>query len=1614
MHAVGFTTSLRSASVDSNVGGYDQRRTGGGELGMSTKEVLHAQRRVLLDLTYRNRLLSLPKKPSSCSIVVYDELSAQVVPILLDKKSMSFVPLPGGAEEEVLPADEAAPEADEPILTQPDDEIDVGTGLAVRHTDTRLQTKLKSEHLQKRLLEIFYESHTMLEEQGVNVLYLALGQLRFRERPGSDEFRLAPLVLLPVALERKTARERFKLKWTEEDPQENLSLREKLRTDFGMKLPEFPEMESFDIGSYFAEVREVISSQEGWQVIDDGIQLGFFSFAKLLMFLDLDPANWPQEKQIDANPLVAGLLGEGFNERDVGVQDVSQGKLDHLIPVEQLKHVMDCDSSQALAVEAVRSGQNLVIQGPPGTGKSQTIANVIATAVGDGKRVLFVAEKMAALDVVKRRLENVGLGPLCLELHSNKANKKTVLEELDRTMNVGRPAQMDVGSVVWQLDKARTSLNAHAAKLHAAVGTSVRTPFQIMGMLTKLLASHPRPTYQLKAATTWSMHDANARAKTITELCCYLPKVGDPGLNPWRGVQHPPVMRPRAEDMVGQVAPLVAAHEMVLTTADTLGRALGITPGKTLAEIAQQSDVARNLADAPAFDKSTITSSVWSAGLDSLREAIRKGRVLIEVRRTRSEQVIESAWATDWVPERKTIAGKGESLFRWLSGPYREAINNVRGVMRSALPKEHAARLALLDDLIAGNNALKALQDVSGAAKAAFGTIWRDEGTDWALAESIVHWVEQQAGIPSYLDARALAPGIDDTKGLMASGSAARDAVDAFTSRWASVANDLRLDVASRYGSQDVRQVELTTLGASMEAWRGDVAGFLDWLNFNDVVIRAQELGLGEIVAGMGANDEPIANAEPQFWIAFYLEMLNLATVEYPELAKFDGRKHEQLVHEFRDLDKRRLAVAQFEAAQAHFEAAPTDAASIGAVGILRSEIKRKRGHMALRKLFKRCGSPIQALKPVFMMSPLSVAQFLEPGAIEFDLLVIDEASQVEPVDALGAIARCKKIVVVGDDKQLPPTSFFSRITGGDEVEEEEEGPQAKDLESILSLCSAKGLPQRMLQWHYRSRHESLIAVSNKEFYDGELFIVPSPDRDKQQSGLRFHFLADGRFDRGNTQKNHVEAVSIAKAVLDHSRIRPEHSLGIGAMSVRQRQAISDEIELLRREHPEMEQFISQRHPNEPFFVKNLENIQGDERDVIMISIGYGRSKSDDKMYQNFGPLNADGGQRRLNVLISRAKQRCEVFSSITAEDIRIDERSKKGVIALKTFLKYAETGILGVPVFTGKAADSPFEEAVQEVLVKYGLQVDNQVGVAGFFIDLAVVDPETPGRYLMGLECDGATYHSAPSARDRDRLRQEILEAHGWTIHRIWSTDWFQRCQSETDRLLRAISAAKASQRATHIQPNLAIEPQAHVGVARERAASRNDEVRAIVPAYVQADFKPGNGHLQPHDVPVASMAFTVGRIISEEGPLHFEEIVARVRDLWGLGRAGSRIQAAVRNAIRHEAASGVLLVESDCYMRIDSAITVRDRSNAASRSLKKPELLPPQEVREAVLQLVRSAHGVGREEVVVAVARTLGFQATSLQLRDRILGQVELLVDKALLSETAGELKATVQAIH
>jgi very-short-patch-repair endonuclease len=1840
--------------------------------GLPLRAKLDRARTDLLDLSTRNRLLNVPLRSKVArSIEVVDELSSEVLRLLVrEGKTFTFLPGRAASGEAEDSANDKAPDGrpdDEiAVLAQPDDDPVDKRGVAQRHSDTRLQTRLTSEGLQRRLLDLCFDARTLQEEQGVNILFLALGLLKWREAPSSEVDRHAPLLLVPVALERGTAAEKFRLRWIQEDVAGNLSLETFLDRLHGLTLPMPGDPDTFDPAGYFAEVAACIAGKPGWEVLPDSIVLGFFSFAKFMMYRDLGPDNWPVEAGLTDQPLVRALLSDGFGSESQLPDDTP---VDPLVGPMEMLHIVDADSSQTLAIHEVRRGGNLVIQGPPGTGKSQTIANIIGSAVADGKTVLFVAEKMAALEVVKRRLDTVGIGDICLELHSNKANKRLVLEELKRTWELGHPRGESDRALLRRLESCRDALNDHVARMHHLHDVAQLSPYHVIGHLVRLQQAGQGPVdIRLDRPETWTREDKAQREEMLRDLARRIADMGLPCHHPWRGVALEVILPTDRDRLSGRIAGLVdrlggwlgecrdlaAAVEAdvpeILTALDVLldrvrivaaapdltpqaltaaawtggGSAIaglintgfaferlyseigaafvpeawvcdlgtvpgdlmempagfgaaemtsisnldqklarlladddrlwplfdGIERGETLTGLDRAFALAERAAAMPGLDPAAIASAVWDRPLDDVAELVDAVRTVREARADIKNTFNDTAWSTDVAEARRVLAAHGTGLFRRFSGAWRRADRLVRSLLAApdmpALPQ----LLDQLDTLASAQRALVVLAELDAVGQEAFGSEWRRQRSDIALLEAALDWMrslrplgmeirhaavrvtdrplagelarrarplldEVQAGLTQLFDrladgnAAPFGPGavasrvelarlkarltawanadgqcrelmVDclDTLGertallaRLAEGQGALGTIrgaeslgwqafgplwqaeasewerlaeaadwiwnheplraiaarqpgraalagraDAVAQEGAALARDietlwrhLRFSPAEVFDTTDVQRVPLPPVLEQLTLWHEHIEQLSRWIAWCGCATRAGQAGLGDLVGRMADGRIGGDAAVPMFERACYEALFADMVRHDPELARFDGDAQSRLVQDFADLDRQRIDLARLEVVIAHHQRIPKGGGAAGPLGILRGEMARRRGHMPIRQLMHKAGPAIQSLKPVFMMSPLSVAQFLPPSAITFDLLVMDEASQVQPVDALGAIARCRQMVVVGDERQLPPTRFFSRMIGGDGADDDETGAAVADMESILGLCQARGLPQRMLRWHYRSRHQSLIAVSNSQFYDNRLFIVPSPYSAGAGMGLRLHHLPHGVFDSGNTGTNVVEARAVAEAIIRHAVEHPKLSLGVAAFSVRQRRAILDELERLRRLNPDTESFFTGR-PDEPFFVKNLENIQGDERDVIFISVGYGRN-AQGNMAMRFGPLSSEGGERRLNVLISRAKRRCEVFSSITDEDIDTERGKGRGVFAFKLFLHFARTGRLAMGVPTDREHDSVFEEQVARALQGLGYDVHPQVGLAGFFIDLAIADPDRPGRFVLGIECDGASYHSSRSARDRDRLRQAVLEDHGWIIHRIWSTDWFQRPQEQLKRTVAAIEAAKAEldarldrgtashERAVPIEiVTIDRHEVTEIGLVPETGGAR---------LYQEAGFPVPSATYELHEVPLGLMAELVCNVVKVEGPVHHDEIVARLRTLWGLQRAGGRIQSAVERGIATAVREGRILDAEDFCAVLEGEVGVRDRSAVASLTLRKPEMLPPMEIQAAALMFVRANMGAARDELVQGMARLFGFKATSAQLRAVLEAQVDGMLAGGVL-EMRGEMVA------
>jgi very-short-patch-repair endonuclease len=570
-----------------------------------------------------------------------------------------------------------------------------------------------------------------------------------------------------------------------------------------------------------------------------------------------------------------------------------------------------------------------------------------------------------------------------------------------------------------------------------------------------------------------------------------------------------------------------------------------------------------------------------------------------------------------------------------------------------------------------------------------------------------------------------------------------------------------------------------------------------NWLDYVRERDRLEALGLSRIADGVERGEFKIDQVENIYQAGIFDLLSREILLEDPELGRFSGRSQEILQEKFKEYDNK---LKQLQCEQIAWKIDQTKIPNGNMAArvsertervLLEHECGKKTRHLPIRQLLQRASSALVALKPCFMMGPMSVAQYLKPGEISFDLVVMDEASQIKPQDALGAIARGGQLVVVGDPKQLPPTSFFDRI-----VEDDEDDPTAiEESESILD-ATLPMFPARRLRWHYRSQHESLIAFSNHSFYESDLVLFPSPHKQTERYGIQYSRVPQGCF---VNRRNMEEVKVISEAVKEHFRHHPEETLGVVAMSAEQRLQIELAIETLAKNDSIFQEWLDKdAMRRESLFVKNLENVQGDERDVIFISMTYGPQESGGKVYQRFGPINSDVGWRRLNVLFTRSKKRMHIFSSMGSDDISIGSTSKRGVQALRDFLSFCETGILQkTGQESARAPDSDFEIAVMTALRNEGFECIPQVGVAGFFIDVAVVDPGNSGRYLMGIECDGATYHSAKSARDRDRLRQTVLERLGWNIQRIWSTDWFKNPHGEMRPLIRELHELKSIARA-------------------------------------------------------------------------------------------------------------------------------------------------------------------------------------------------------------------------
>lgn len=1355
--------------------------------------------RKLLDLTTRNRLLHLPDSAKGVRLLCPDPAALEDL-------------LSGGGRIRVLPVPDLKTSGrDEALYEQQNNESLVDEVARQALARGEVLASLEKVKLEATLIDLFRKARSDLEEGGANTLFLAIGFLKWKKSADDPKTYSAPLILLPVKLERKSALSGVTLGLLDEEPRFNLTLLELLRHDFELAIPglegDLPSDDSgIDVAGIWNTVRRAVRDVPGFEVSTE-LVLGTFSFAKYLMWKDLN-ANAALLLQ---SPLVRHLLEPG--EADEGFSGLGDfprpERLDATVTPAQLFAPLPADSSQLAAVVASANTRSFVMDGPPGTGKSQTIANMIAHNLALGRRVLFVAEKRAALDVVYRRLAEKGLGEFCLELHSSKASKVEVLKQLERAWDVSDALTTEE----WEREAARlqtlrSRLNQlvevlhrrsdNGLTLHQSIGRVIRdhgpqTPRltwpastqhnaaeynQLLDLARRLglngaAARELSGMFGVLAQTQWS----NAWQAQIADVARQLPPALD-ALNAATerllGLTHLPLPvadAPQVRQFGELVALVVESHGQNLSFAfapDALKRM------ESARRACQLIESYRELEE--------------SLSLDYADEACR--RVPVEQLRSESREAEGKFWFLGTLAKKK-VAKTLASLGGAAGLP--DALTDL-GIF------ERLQTQLLELDTLAGD-----LQSIPG---------WQGLSSDSArllravmLAEHLRTQLSALATSPEQLIAlrSAVARLVIEANEMLAPAGHIGAALTALQQALS------RYDVAARSFAElgnlaDATQPSAATLRTTSVAIQQHEAQLKAWCDWCRVREQAAEACLGHLAQAVETGQLMPAATEDTFVTAYAHWFATQGIDNEPLLRNFVAAEHMSDISTFVRLDDElaKLTVRYIRARLCGLIPSKNDIPKSSGFAILKHELQKSRRHKPVRQLAIEMGDALNRLAPCMLMSPLSIAQFLPADQPPFDLVIFDEASQIAPWDAIGSIARGKQVVIAGDPRQMPPTNFFNRgANAGDD-------DTAEDMESILDECLGAGVPSHSLSWHYRSRHESLIAFSNHRYYDSNLITFPAAET--RASAVEWRKV-EGVYAKGKGRYNQAEAEAIVsetvKRLTDPAFVAAGYSIGIITLNSDQQKLINDLLDAARKQYPQIEPFF-QDTQTEPVVVKNLETVQGDERDLIMLGIGYGPTEPGAPvMSMNFGPLNKDGGWRRLNVAITRSRREMLVFTSFEPSMIDLNRTNARAVRDLKHFIEFAQRGPRALAeAVQGSVGgyDSPFEEAVAQGLRRLGWQVVPQIGVSRFRIDLGIVHPDRPGDYLAGVECDGATYHSAATARDRDKVRGAILMGLGWNLVRLWSTEWWVDKEGALQKLHAALNELLESSR-----KDIAVKPEAN-----------------------------------------------------------------------------------------------------------------------------------------------------------------------------------------------------------
>lgn len=1499
--------------------------------------------RKLLDLGLRNTLINL--RVSKTQLPILNHSLDALENALASGKEFRILPKPG----ELSLAEFSFEELNEA------GRLEV---VQAEFENQRLRSMYTEAELNKSIKGLYRTAKAALEENGANTLYLALGLLRWFENPKSTKARYAPLILLPIEMVRKSAAGGYVIRLRDEEPQMNITLLEKLKQDFGIViqgLDPLPEDEKgIDIRKVLTIMRKAVMEQKHWDIAEVAT-IGIFSFTQFVMWNDIRNRTEDLVRNKVVRSLMEGKLAWNAEPLEIG-DTVSE---------EQTLLPMPADASQLYAIQAACSGESFVLHGPPGTGKSQTITSLIAGALAQGKRVLFVAEKMAALEVVQRRLESIGIGAFCMELHSNKSRKRDVLEQLRLASEVTKlQTAEEFAMKAEQIAEARKQLDSYVEQLHT-IQPCGQDLYALINEYENLKDAEDIEPFETAWIQQLTRKELEQSVIVLEQMLAAAQEIGHPCGHPLQNVIHH-MNTQNGQNIRVELPKAVWDYRRQLQTIQPYANAMqkGITCYKDLESIAV---LASHMLCWYSMPKS------WSQApsLQFYDEVQKMAQHFINAEQMRQQLLngFQESFLTlngqQLFAEYTTISGK------WFLAKSM-GMKKLVGVLAP-----HAKTVINKESLLPGITGLRDYQIELQKANALMALYGKDLESypDWfqiqkmaAVAKSSAQILYERTGSFDFMHRYCGSIEIKETvSGLhenFAALNTAKEQMEAFV-------------FLAPVQHEDWIAAQLDAAAKLIH----NASCLREWSSYMGAADTVRGAGLQNVVDyyESGAKAERVI---PAYKKAVYKGLIANAIDQSGELHQFSGSIFNTKIEQYKKMDREWTHLSQQEIYCRLASRVPNftrEAAQSSELGVLQRCIKSGGRGISIRRLFDQIPNLLPRLCPCMLMSPISAAQYLDPKRESFDLVVFDEASQLPTCKAVGVLARGKDAVIVGDPKQMPPTAFFATNTV------DEENLDIEDLESILDDCLALNMPQSHLLWHYRSRHESLIAFSNRQFYENKLFTFPSVN--DRESKVRL-IPVEGVFDRGRTRTNAAEAAAIVEEIKRRSKdpVLSQQSLGVVTFNISQQHLVDDLLNEACVQDPELEKWVY--NENEPVFIKNLENVQGDERDVILFSISYGPDENG-KVYMNFGPLNRDGGWRRLNVAVTRARQEMLVFSTLRAEQIDMNRTRSEGVAALRSFLEYAEGRTLAIQE---QMADVPQQnafiaESIARELKEYGYTADLQVGRSKYRIDIGVVDPARPDEYILGIMLDGENYKAAKTTRDRELAQIGVLEGLGWEITRVWSLDWWNNREKEIQRLIREIQEAQFRKEST--------------------APETEEEVSDTeIPVYVKTEFEEPEAAVLEYEAAVLPQTairaedFTeiyhqteiqrrILKVVESEAPISETLLMRRVVQSFGITRAGSRIQNHYNELLSSLQLPSTMQENLRFYWRIDQNpdMYTEFRMNGTDNNRRDVREVPVQEIANAVYRVLEEQVSMAQEDLLRETAKKLGYT----RLGDNVIAAME-----------------------